>query len=163
MMTNGAKTTHPGLTRRKFLRRAAAAAVAACGAPAIVPSSVLGAFAPSNRINVGFIGLGNQSTVDLPAFLEHEIVQVVAVCDVNQGSNHYRVPEQFLGRQPGQKTVNAYYATKTRAGKYRGCAAYTDFCGVLGRRDVNAVVIIVPDHWHGLMTVMAAKAGKDFY
>ncbi len=151
-----------GVPRRKFLQLAAAGATA-CATPAIVPSSVFGAFAPSNRINVGFIGLGNQSTVDLPAFLRQDDAQVVAVCDVNTGSHGYRSPKQFLGRKPGQETVNAYYAKKGNAGQYKGCDAYSDFREVMGRTDVDAVVIIVPDQWHAIMTIMAAKAGKDIY
>ena len=97
-----------------------------------MPSSVFGASAPSERINVGFIGLGNQSRIDLPAFLGHDDVQVVAVCDVNRGSNHYLRPQDFLGREPGQKKVNDYYAKKTGVGQYKGCDAYNDFRDVLG-------------------------------
>ena len=160
---NGRWIAGSNLTRRRFLQSTACGAAAVCGAPLIVPSSVLGASAPSNRINVGIIGLGNQSTVDLPAFLQQDDVQVVAVCDVNTASHGYRDPDQFLGRKPGQDAVNAYYAKKTDAGHYQGCDAYNDFREVLGRGDVDAVAIIVPDHWHGIMTAMAAKAGKDIY
>ena len=162
-MKNHAETGNSNLTRRRFLQRTAGGAAAACCLPAIVPSSVFGADAPNERINVAFIGLGNQSRIDLPAFLSHDDVQVVAVCDVNRGSNHYLKPEHFLGREPGQKTVNEFYAKKTGVGDYKGCAAYGDFREVLGRPDVDAVVLIVPDHWHALMTVAAAKAGKDIY
>lgn len=162
-MNHSIKTTARVITRRKFCQGAAYATVAALGAPAIVPSSVLGALAPSNRINVGVIGLGNQSTLDLPAFLQQDDVQVVTVCDVNTASHGYRSPDQFLGRKPGQESVNAYYAKKTGAGQYKGCDAHIDFREVIDRSDVDAVVIIVPDHWHAIMTVMAAKAGKDIY
>ena len=132
-------------------------------APTIVPSSVWGAFAPSSRINVGVIGTGNQSRVDLPAFLNQPDTQIVTVCDVNTGSFGYKDPKHFLGRKPGQDSVNAYYAKKTGAGQYNGCNACHDFRDVLNRTDVDAVVLIVPDHWHAIMTVMAAKAGKDIY
>ena len=150
------------MRRREFLW-AAGASAAALGVPAVVPGSAWGAKAPSNRINVGFIGLGNQSTIDLPAFLRNDDVQVVAVCDVNTGSFGYNNPKHFLGRKPGLDTVNAYYAGKTKSGQFDGCRAYTDFREVLGRDDVDAVVLVVPDHWHALMTVMAARAGKDVY
>ncbi len=146
------------MKRRELLKLA----VAACSLPAVVPRSVFGAAAPSNRINVGFMGLGNQSTVDLPAFLALDDVQIVAVCDVNRGSDGY-LPKQFRGREPGQKEVNEHYAAKAGAGQYRGCDAYDDFRDVLARRDVDAVALVVPDHWHGIMTVMAAEAGKDIY
>ncbi len=151
------------LTRRTFLQRTAGVAAAACCAPAIVPSSVFGASAPSNRINVGMIGMGNQSTVDLPNFLANDGAQMLAVCDVNTGSHGYRHPEQFLGRKPGQDKVNAFYAEKTGNSSYKGCDAYNDFREVIGRSDIDAVVIIVPDHWHAIMTAAAAKAGKDIY
>jgi predicted dehydrogenase len=151
------------MTRRKLLQQAAGGVVAACCLPTIVPSSVLGASAPSSRINVAFIGLGNQSRIDLPAFLGHDDVQVVAVCDVNRGSTGYLRHDDFLGREPGQKKVNEHYAKKTGAGQYRGCDACEDFREVIGRPDVNAVVLIVPDHWHGVMTAMAATASKDIY
>lgn len=149
------------MKRREFLQTTLSAA-AALGLPNLVPASVFGAFAPSNRIQVGFIGLGNQSTIDLPAFLNQPDVQVVAVCDVNTGSDGY-LPKQFRGRKPGQDQVNAYYKDKTSAGAYQGCDAYIDFREVLARRDIDAVALVVPDHWHGLMTVMAARAGKDVY
>lgn len=150
------------VTRRRFLRHTAAGA-AVCWAPAIVPSSVFGSLAPSNRVCVAMIGTGNQSTVDLPAFLRQGDVQVVAVCDVNTGSHGYRSPDQFLGRKPGQDAVNAYYAKKTDTSPYKGCDAHNDFREMLGRADVDAVAIVAPDHWHAIMTVAAAKAGKDIY
>ena len=95
--------------------------------------------------------------------MQQEDAQIIAVCDVNTASHGYRTPNQFLGRKPGQDFVNAYYAKKTKASGYKGCDAYSDFREVLGRSDIDAVVIIVPDHWHAIMTVMAAKAGKDIY
>jgi len=87
---------------------------------------------------------------------------VLAVCDVNTGSDGY-LPKQFRGRKPGQDEVNAYYAAKTGAGHYRGCDAYVDFREVIGRKDLDVVTLVVPDHWHALMTVMACQAGKDVY
>jgi len=149
-------------SRRKFLTTLGSAG-AAIAVPTIVPSSVFGAFAPSNRIGVGVIGNGNQSTIDIPAFLQNDDVQVLAVCDVNTASGGYRTPQQFLGRKPAQEQVNKHYAEKAGRGQYRGCDAHRDFREVLDRSDIDAVAIIVPDHWHALMTVAAAKAGKDIY
>jgi predicted dehydrogenase len=149
------------MRRRQFLTTTLSAA-AAWGLPSLVPHSVFGQNAPSNRHNVGFIGLGNQSTIDLPAFLGQPDVQVLAVCDVNTGSDGY-LPGQFRGRKPGQDQVNAYYAQNTSSGQYKGCDAYVDFREVLGRKDIDIVTIVVPDHWHALMTVMACQAGKDVY
>ena len=150
-------------TRRKFLGRAACGTAGDCLAASIVPASVFAADAPSNRINVAMIGMGNQSTVDLPVFVEQDDVQMVAVCDVNTASHGYANPRQYLGRKPGQEAVNAHYAKKTGVGGYKGCDAYNDFRDVLRRDDVDAVAIVVPDHWHALITIAAAKAGKDIY
>jgi hypothetical protein len=82
---------------------------------------------------VGVIGNGNQSVIDIPAFLQNDDVQVLAVCDVNTASGGYRTPQQFLGRKPAQEQVNRYYAEKTGRGQYQGCDAYRDFREVLGR------------------------------
>jgi predicted dehydrogenase len=150
------------MKRREFLK-SALTATTALGVPHVLPHSVFGALAPSNRINVGFIGMGNQSTHDLPAFLEKPDVQVMAVCDVNTASHGYLDKDQFLGRKPGQEKVNAYYAEKTGAGQYKGCDAYADFRQIIDRKDIDAVTLVVPDHWHAIMTVMAARAGKDIY
>jgi len=155
------------ISRRQFLKRAGKTATAlalAAGAPYIIPSSVLhGATAPSNRITVGCIGTGNQGTQDMRAFLVENDVQVVAVCDVNRGSDGYRNADQFLGREPGRQIVEKFYSEHNRSGTFHGCDAYSDFREVINRKDIDAVAIVVPDHWHAIMTIMAAQAGKDIY
>lgn len=151
------------LGRRDFLRSTAAVAAAAFGVPCVVPSSVFGANAPSNRITLGIIGCGNQSTVDVPEFLKLDDVQIVAVADVNKASYGYRYEKQFLGREPVRDKIQAHYAEKAPSGQYKGCDAYSDFRQVIDRKDIDTVAIIVPDHWHAIMTILAAKAGKDIY
>ena len=148
------------MSRRNFLKNAAMGIAAA---PSIVPASVFGANAPSNRINVGIIGCGNQSTLDIPAFMGHDDARVVAVCDVNTAGYGYKTPDQFLGRKPAQEKVNAFYAKKTGKDSYKGCDAYEDFRRILERKDIDAVLIVVPDQWHAPMVAMAARAGKDIY
>jgi len=59
--------------------------------------------------------------------------------------------------------VEKFYAGKTASGQFKGCDAYSDFREILARKDIDAVVIIAPDHWHAIMTVLAARAGKDIY
>ena len=155
-------TQQSRVTRRQFLKTGGTLAAAAL-APTIIPASVCGALAPSNRIDVACIGTGNQGTQDLRAFLVESDTQVVAVCDVNRGSGGYKTASQFLGREPARQIVEQFYADRKAAGTYRGCAAYTDFREVLARQDVDAVTIVVPDHWHAVMTVLAAREGKDIY
>ena len=139
--------------RRQFLKRSAIAT------PLIVSPSLFAADAPSNRINVGFIGTGNQGMGLLKRFLAGELGNVLAVCDVNQGSTGYKEPEHFYGREPAKKMVDADSAKRRKSGKAATCDAYTDFRDVLNRDDLDAVVIVVPDHWHRTITVMAAEAG----
>jgi hypothetical protein len=151
------------MTRRDFLRSSTAIMTAAAVGPLVLPRSIFGANAPSNRITVGIIGCGNQSTIDIPEFLRNDDCQVVAVCDVNEASFGYKEPKQFLGRKPQREFVNKFYAEKAQQGQFKGCEAFHDFRQVLARKDIDAVAIIVPDHWHAIMTIMAAKAGKDIY
>ena len=131
----------PKSDRRGFLKLAAV--------PFIVPSTVFGATAPSNRINVAMLGMGRQAFhPNLTQFLRSPDAQVVAVCDVDAGR-----------LERARVKANAYYAEK--AGKdYSGVRAYTDFREVLARDDVDAVMISTPDHWHAPMGVLAARAGK---
>jgi len=147
------------VSRRQFLGTLGAA----LATPHILPSSVFGQNAPSNRINVAMIGTGNQGTQDMQAFLAEDDVQVVAVCDVNYASGGYKTESQFLGREPAKQLVEKFYAERKRSGTFRGCGVYVDFREVLDRADVDAVAIVVPDQWHALMTVMAARAGKHIY
>ncbi len=151
------------MTRRNFLRSSTVFTAAAVAGPLILPRSLFGANAPSNRITLAIIGCGNQSSVDIPEFLKNDDCQIVAVCDVNKASFGYKDAKQFLGREPQRDFVNRFYAGKARSGEFKGCEAYSDFRQVLARKDVDAVAIIAPDHWHAIMTILAAKAGKDIY
>lgn len=144
---------------------AATAAIGAAAFPHIIPSSALGkdgAVAPSNRITVGIIGTGNQGTNDLRAFLQDDRVQVVAVCDCNRESAGYW-SGGVAGRDPARALVEKHYAEKADSGAYRGCEVHADFRELLARRDIDAVEVATPDHWHAYISVEAAKAGKDIY
>ena len=154
------------INRRRFLANIAGAIGAGLGAPYVIPSSALGLaghVAPSDRITLGCIGTGNQGFQDMKGFLQLDDLQIVAVCDVNRGSYGYRTPSQFRGREPAKKLVEEFYAGKKRSGHYKGCDAYADFRDVISRPDIDAVLIVTPDHWHAIPTIMAAKAGKDIY
>jgi predicted dehydrogenase len=160
-MTKPATDATTPLTRRGFLRTSATAAAVA--APYFVPSSVFGKTAPSNRITVACIGTGNQGFLDLALFMAQPDCQVVAVCDVNEGSDNYKEPSDVRGREPAKAVVESTYAKRTTSGEYKGCDTYNDFREVLAREDVDAVAIVAPDHWHDVMAIAAAKAGKDIY
>lgn len=150
-------------SRRDFLRSTTVLAAATLSGPYIVPSSVFGQNAPSNRVTLGVIGCGNQSTVDLPQFLKNDDCQIIALCDVNRASHGYRNETQFLGREPQRDFVNKFYAAKTASGTFKGCDIYNDYREVLARKDIDAVAIITPDQWHAIMTIQAAAARKAIY
>jgi len=130
------KTTCQGTTRRGFLKGMAAAAAA----PYVVPASATGGEgrpAPSNRIAMGFVGVGGRGSYDMGFFMKFPEVQNVAVCDVDRRK---REPLQTEGRK-----------------------AYVDYRDLLADPQVEAVVIATPDHWHCQMVLDAVKAGKDIY
>jgi predicted dehydrogenase len=143
--------------RRSFLKGAAVAA------PLILSSPRLGRAASSNRINVGFIGTGNQGMGLLKRFLAADLGNVVAVCDVNEGSLGYKEPNDYYGREPAKTLVDAESAKKNKSGQGGSCKAYSDYRKLLQQEDLDAVFIVVPDHWHKLITLEAAAAGKDIY
>jgi len=142
-------------SRRDFLTTAGktlAATSVISGFPSIVPSSVLGAFAPSNRINIGAIGNGRISRGhDLPGLWKYDAARIMAVCDLDSR----RVED-------AKTLVNGYYAKKS--GKpYDGVTTYGNYRELLANRDVDAVVISTPDHWHAIIAIHAVQAGKDVY
>lgn len=144
-------TKHIRRSRRSFLQTAVTAASAA---PFLLPSRIWtarGQEVPNNRLNFGYIGVGKQGRHLLNSFLPHDNVQVVAVNDVDTTRrNHHR------------KLVEDFYTSRT--GKpWQGCASYTDYRELLERKDIDAVVIATPDHWHALPVVQAARAKKDIY
>ncbi|NLE37513.1 MAG: Gfo/Idh/MocA family oxidoreductase, partial [Pirellulaceae bacterium] len=149
-------------SRRRFLKGAASVA-AAVSVPSLVPASVFGENAPSNRINIGCIGTGNQGFHDLNAFLPQPDCQVVAVSDVNAGSKGYNNPNDVRGRTPGKRLIEEYYAAESRAGGRAGCDAHADFRELIARDDIDAIMVVAPDHWHEHMTVLAVESGKDVY
>jgi predicted dehydrogenase len=137
--------------RRDFLKGSALCAIAG-GFPTIVPSFVFGANAPSNRINIGAIGVGRISRGhDMPGIWKYEQARIVAVCDLDAN----RV-------EAGKTLVNDVYSKKT--GKpYTGTLGYNDHRQLLGNKDIDAVVISTPDHQHAILAVDAVRAGKDVY
>jgi predicted dehydrogenase len=130
--------------RRQFLKTTGAALIL----PAIMPSSVFGGdgtTAPSNRVNLGVIGMGWQGPSNTQSFLAETDCQVVAACDLD--ANHL---------QDALNMVNDHYQTKD-------CKGYHDYRELLARPDIDAVMIAVPDHWHELVATEAARRKKDVY
>src|SRR5690606_37773900 len=108
--------------------------------------------APSNRINVAAIGTGRISrSHDMPNVWKFDHARIVAVADLDTK----RLAD-------AKKLVNDYYSKKE--GKaYNGVTAYEDYRDALQNKDIDAVIISTPDHWHSLMAIQAVEAGKDIY
>src|SRR5271169_3406239 len=136
------------ISRRRFLHQTTTALGAAFAAPAIVPASALGragARAPSERITMGFIGVGGQGgghllggawTYVAGGYAGRKEVQVLAVCDVWRDR-----------REGATQKVNDHYR-EVYGDKFTPCQAYDDFRRVLDRKDIDAVLIASPPHWH---------------
>jgi predicted dehydrogenase len=140
--------SHSPNSRRKFVKQGLQAAIAFT----IVPRFVLGRgfLAPSDRINMGFIGTGKQGRI-LSGYFK-ELVYTVAGADVDK---------QKLALF--QSNTEKYYGSIAQKENYKGFTAYSDFREMLERKDIDAIGITTPDHWHAVMAVMAANAGKHVY
>ena len=141
------QSSRPVFSRRRALQ-AGLSAGAAIAVPTIIPSSALGldgAVPPSERIVVGGIGIGRRGEYDLGCFLEQPDVAFAAIADVKQGR-----------REAVKKIADTKYGTES-------CTMHRDFREVLDRKDIDAVLIATGPNWHGLMAMLAAKAGKDIY
>ncbi len=137
-------------SRRKFI---SSSALAFAGI-SLVPRHVLGKgfVVPSDKLNVGFIGTGRQSFGLGPSFLKLDEVNVVAASDIYRGKM-----EIFA------KTVTDFYTKKARKSDWNGMKMYHNYREILYRNDIDAVVIVTPDHWHALPAIEAANAGKHIY
>ena len=142
--------------RRSFLKSAAsgtAGIIAASMFPAIVPASVFGKNAPSNRIQIGQIGIGRIATThDLPEVLKNEVAHVMAVADVDKN----RLAQ-------GKAWIEKKYADKTGKANYVNVKTYDDYKELLANKEIDAVIISTPDHWHAQPAMEAAVAGKHIY
>jgi len=152
------------LSRRHFLHQSAVGVGGALAGPLILPSSARGrggVAAPSERVTMGFIGVGTQGgghllggawTYLTGGYTARPDVQVLAVCDV------------WAERRDGAtQRVNQHYTEQRGTGAGPSCRAYRDFREVLARDDIDAVLIATPAHWHATMAILAARAGKDIY
>ena len=130
-------------SRRQFIKQSAVFAI-----PIIIPAAARGAdgnVAPSNRMVVGAVGCGMQGPGNTTSTMGLDNAKVVAVCDLDK--NH-------LAAAKGK--VDEFY-------KNTDCAAYSDYLELMARKDIDAVTLAVPDHWHALVATAAAKAGKHIW
>jgi predicted dehydrogenase len=137
--------------RREFIKSATMAG-AAMAFPTIVPSSVFGQNAPSNRLTLGLIGMGLQMAGHHHAMLGRDDTQVLAVCDVDQDK-----------RQRAKETTEKSYGASQASGVYKGCQACNEYELIIERKDIDAVLIATPDHWHVAIAAAAIRSGKDVY
>jgi predicted dehydrogenase len=138
------------MKRRDFIGKSAVAA----GAFTVIPGHVMGKegkIAPGDKINLGYIGVGKQSMGLMRSLGECPETMILAACDVDALK---------LARFKAA-------AEKLNAGKLDGGTqqvdTYENYRELLERKDIDAVVIVAPDHWHAMIAVDAAKAGKDIY
>jgi predicted dehydrogenase len=141
------------LSRRQFLKLSLAGSAGALALPTVVPSSVFGADAPSNKIQVGQIGCGRiANEMDIPGLLKNDIARIVAVCDLDSK------------RMDMAKTrVEKHYAAKAGSDQAFVAKTYGDFRELVKDPGIDAVAISTPDFWHAEPIISAALAGKDVY
>jgi len=145
---NSTKNQKHTINRRQFFKKATVISTGVFALPYFIPSSALGragTVSPSNRITIGCIGLGGMGTGNMNGFLEKPEAQVVAICDVD--SKH---------KNRASDQVNKKYGNKD-------CSTYNDYRDLIARNDIDAVSIAVPDHWHAIISILAAQSGKDIY
>lgn len=131
----------PFSSRRRFLAQSAAA----IGFPTIVPASVFGENAPSKKITMGVVGWGMMGPSNTTKFLAESDCQIVAACDIDK--KHL---------EAALNTINGSY-------KNQDCKPYHDYREMMARKDIDTVMLAVPDNWHALTAIEAAKNGKDIY
>lgn len=141
------------MRRRKFIKRTTLGTAAIVGFPTIVPAHVLGKNAPSNKINIGQIGCGRIARDhDMPDMMHFDDARLMAVCDLD--SKRLADAKVF---------VNEFYKKKTGKENSVDVKMYDDYREMLVNKDIDAVMISTPDHWHAQPALEAALAGKDIY
>jgi len=150
--------------RRKFLKNTVIAASGMIAVPTIIPSCVRGGngkTAPSDKVRVALIGCGNQGGWDIIRLANDDRVQVVAICDVNKISKGYW-SGSLGGRDVIEARLKKFYSEK-KGKTLKGLRLKEDLREIIAMDDVDAVEIAIPDHWHSIPALMAAKGGKAIY
>lgn len=141
------------MNRRKYLKTSLFATTGIITVPTIMPASVFGKSAPSNKINIGQIGCGRIAREhDLAETLKYDVARVVAVAELDS-----------IRGQKGKEYIEKFYAEKKGKPNYVDVKIYGDYREMLMDKDIDAVIISTPDHWHAKPAIDAALAGKDIY
>ena len=141
------------MRRRKFIRDSITATAGTFILPTIVPASVFGKDAPSNKITIGQIGFGRIAmTHDLTETLKYDDVRVISVADFDSD----RVIK-------GKHFIENYYAAKKGSSCYLDVKSFDDYREIIADKGIDAVIISTPVHWHSQPAIEAALAGKDIY
>ncbi|MCF8335511.1 MAG: Gfo/Idh/MocA family oxidoreductase [Bacteroidales bacterium] len=170
------------MNRREFIRTTASAA-----AFSIVPGHVLGGMnyvAPSDKLNLAYIGCGTQGLREMSELITNEDIQIVSVCDPNKFTTNYVDWSRYGlrntirkamgdstwgenldgipgGRDVGKELVDKHYAGQSSSGKFKGCTSYADFRELLEKeKDIDAVKVMTPDHLHAAISIAAMKKKK---
>jgi len=146
------------VTRRDFVKKSAAASGTAIGLAALGMPVVNPVFGASDRIRMGFIGIGNRGSQLLELFMTNSDVDVVALCDVYEPyllRDRSKVEPRFFKEISQVPKMGEVFGGKV--------GRYSDFRKLLERKDIDAVCIATPDHWHALQMTMAVNSGKDVY
>jgi len=168
------------LNRREFLGSAAAGSLALT----VVPRSVIGGpgyIAPSDKLNIGYIGCGTQGLREMVTLFANPALQIVSVCDPNKLTTDYvdwsltGIRDDIRnalgnkswgeglkgipgGRDLGQELVQKYYGKYKPSGTYKGCTSYSDFRELLEKEnDINTIKIMTPDHLHATIAIASMK------
>jgi myo-inositol 2-dehydrogenase / D-chiro-inositol 1-dehydrogenase len=140
-------------SRRDFLKATLFTTAGVVVAPTIIPSAFASPNTPNNKINVGVIGCGRIARGhDIPETLKYDSARIVAVCDVDRKR-----------KKEGKEFVENLYLKKTGKQNFVDVKTYEDFREMCENKDIDAVIICTPDHWHAIPAIVAAKAGKDIY
>jgi len=175
--------TSKKFNRREFIGSAAAGSLALT----VVPRSVIGGpgyVAPSDKLNIGYIGCGTQGLGEMASLISNPALQIVSVCDPNKFTTDYvdwsinRVRDSLRkalgdpnwgsgykgipgGRDIGQEFVQKYYAKAKNMGTFKGCSSYSDYRELLEKeKDVDTIKIMTPDHLHAAVAIASMKKGK---
>ena len=151
-MTTSASESPAVLTRRTAIKRGLSGILGFGVAPLVLPSRLFGASAPSNRITVGIVGTGLIASDHVRGLLGRDDCQIVALCDVWR-SQAVRM----------QKRIEDSYARDAGTASFKGLDLYGTHEELLARRDIDAVFVTTPDHWHAAVSIAAMLAGKDVY